>query len=99
LRELLSRNRLQKDELVSLIISTTPDITSFYPATALRLNEGFTAPLFSTLEPPIKGAAPLTVRFLLNVQTARKDFSPEYVYLRKAAKLRADLPDGSKGSL
>ena len=76
---------------VSLIISTTSDITAFYPARAVRESALVDVPLFSTLEPSIEGALPLCIRMLLTVSSKNKKQKAVPVYLGGAAALRPDL--------
>lgn len=62
--ELLAANGISAEDVTFIIISTTADLTEYYPATAIRLS-GCGAPLFSCLEPPIKGSLPHCIRILL----------------------------------
>lgn len=77
---------------VNLFITTTGDITSFYPARAVR-ESGLliNCPLFSALEPPIKGALAKCIRVMLTIDTEDKDFTAKHVYLHGAKSLRPDL--------
>ena len=77
---------------VNLFITTTADLTAFYPARAVResgLLDG--CPLFSALEPSIDGALGKCIRVMLTIETDAADFVPKHVYLRGAAVLRPDL--------
>ena len=76
---------------VSLIISTTSDITAFYPARAVRESGLIDVPLFSAQEPSIKGALPLCIRMMLTVTSENNEQKAEHVYLGGAATLRPDL--------
>lgn len=82
---------------VNLFITTTGDITAFYPARAVResgLLEG--CPLFSALEPPIEKSLEKCIRVMLIVDTADEKFTPQHVYLHGAKALRPDLIKDSK---
>ncbi|MBQ7227358.1 MAG: chorismate mutase [Clostridia bacterium] len=78
-------------ETVSIIISTTEDITAFYPARAIREAGVLPAPLFSCKEPSIDGALPLCIRVLVTVITNEENAEAKHVYLGKAKNLRKDL--------
>jgi len=80
--EILVRNSLSQEQIVSVQITSTKDITAYYPAAALRKN-GCAAPLFSALEPDIKDSLPLCIRFLFLAYGEK----PVPVYLRGAADL------------
>ncbi len=101
LEQIESRNDLKRDELVSVVFSSTSDIHSYYPATAAR-EAGFgTCSLFSAQEPDIDGGLALCIRVMLFVE---KNITPVHVYLRGAKTLRKDLAkinvaiDGPAGS-
>ena len=82
---------------VNLFITTTGDITAFYPARAVResgLLDG--CPLFSALEPPIENSLKKCIRVMLTVDTEEENFAPKHVYLHGAAALRPDLTEDKK---
>lgn len=87
---IVEQNKLSCDEIVSVILSTTDDITAAYPAKWIRL-AGCSAPLFSCLEPPIDGALPMCLRCLVTVN--RDDGTVKHCYLGGAKILRPDLAE------
>ena len=90
LEQIANRNSLKKDEIVSIVFSSTSDIHSYYPAKAAR-EAGFDGcSLFSAQEPDIEGGLALCIRVMLFVE---KDMKPHHVYLRGAKVLRKDLSD------
>lgn len=88
LSEIRKRNKINVEDIVCIMLSSTGDITSLYPAKAAR-ECGFVCPLFSSLEPPIKGSLPLCIRAMVLAET---DIAVP-VYLRGAAVLRRDLTE------
>lgn len=88
LSEIRKRNKINVEDIVCIMLSSTGDITSLYPAKAAR-ECGFVCPLFSSLEPPIKGSLPLCIRAMVLAET---DIAVP-VYLRGAAILRRDLTE------
>ena len=102
LDQIVSRNALKRDEILSIVFSSTSDIHSFYPAKAAR-EAGFTSSsLFSAQEPEIEGGLALCILAMLFVE---KNITPHHVYLRGARILRKDLSqkyniaiDGPAGS-
>lgn len=94
-REILERNSIQEDDIVSVIFSVTNDLSALNPATALR-NAGYgkTVSLFSTAEPFIEGYLPAVMRVLVTYYGSAK---PVSVYLNGAELLRPDL--GSPASV
>jgi chorismate mutase len=93
LREIMTRNELHEDDIISILFTATPDVTSMFPATALR-ETGFGAvPLLCAAEIAVPGSMPLCIRVLLHVSTARSRADMHHVYLHGASGLRDDLPD------
>jgi chorismate mutase len=93
MRELMERNGLVEDDIVSILFTATGDVRSIFPATAIR-EIGFGAvPLLCAAEIPVPGAMPLCIRALLHVYTERSREEMHHVYLHGAHALRDDLPD------
>ena len=90
---LMERNELVEDDIVSALFTATADVTSIFPATAVR-EIGFGAvPLLCAAEIAVPGAMPLCIRVLLHVHTTRTKDEIHHVYLHGAQGLRDDLPD------
>jgi chorismate mutase len=91
--QIMERNGLVEDDIVSAIFTTTGDVTSTFPATAIR-EIGFGAvPLLCAAEIAVPGSMPLCIRVLLHVQTTKAKNEIHHVYLHGAQGLRDDLPD------
>lgn len=90
LREVLERNALRPDDVVSAVFTVTGDLTAEFPAVAAREN-GFSAvPLLCAREMEVPGAMPRIVRVLMHYH-ATDDHRPQHVYLGEARRLRLDL--------
>jgi chorismate mutase len=89
---LMERNELVEDDIVSALFTATADVTSVFPATAVR-EIGFGAvPLLCAAEIAVPGAMPLCIRVLLHAYTTRTRDEIHHVYLHGAQGLRDDLP-------
>ena len=89
---LMERNDLAEDDIVSVLFTATADVTSIFPATAIR-EIGFGAvPLLCAAEIAVPGAMPLCIRVLLHVHTTKTRDEIHHVYLHGAQGLRDDLP-------
>ena len=102
LLELKKCNNLTTENIVAIIISSTPDIRSYYPAKAAREAGFYSSPLFSVAEPDIDGALKLCIRVMV---LAEIPAPAKHVYLRGATVLRQDITkiynialDGPAGS-
>ena len=92
MRRILERNELAEDDIVSVLFTATADVTSIFPATAIR-EIGFGAvPLLCAAEIAVPGAMPRCIRVLLHVHTTRTKDEMHHVYLHGAQGLRDDLP-------
>lgn len=102
LDELVKSNGIIKDEILSIVFSSTSDIHSFYPAKAAREAGYEGTSFFSAQEPDIQNGLHLCIRAMVFVE---KNIEPHHVYLRGAKGLRKDLTqiikvaiDGPAGS-
>lgn len=90
LREVLERNALRPEDVVSALFTVTGDLTAEFPAVAAREN-GFSAvPLLCAREMEVPGAMPRVVRVLMHYY-ANEDHRSQHVYLGEARRLRLDL--------
>jgi chorismate mutase len=92
MRELLSRNRLGVEDLVSCIFTLTEDLDAEFPAVAAREMGLSRVPLMCAREIPVPGALPRVVRVLVHCYPP-DGVEPQHVYLGDAATLRLDLQD------
>ncbi|HEY6473912.1 MAG TPA: chorismate mutase [Acidimicrobiales bacterium] len=93
MRELMASNDLVEDDIISVLFTATADVTSTFPATAIR-ETGFGAvPLLCAAEIAVPGSMPKCIRVLLHVNTTRSRAEMHHVYLHGAQGLRDDLPD------
>ena len=91
LRELLSRNAVVPDDVISVVFTATPDLSSEFPAVAARELGLAEVPLLCATEIAVPGAVPRCVRVLMHLNSARSRAELQHVYLRGARHLRDDL--------
>lgn len=89
--EVMERNHLSADELISIWFTATPDLTAEFPAYAARLLGLTDVPLICACEIAVPGAMPRVLRLLAHVETLIPRADLRHVYLRGAVKLRTDL--------
>lgn len=90
--EMLRRNGLRVDDLVSAIFTATPDLTADFPAVAAREVGLAQTPLLCAQEIPVRGAMPRCVRALMHCYLP-PGVGARHVYLHGARQLRLDLPE------
>jgi chorismate mutase len=93
LREMLERNAVELDDLVSLIFTTTPDLNAEFPAAAARAIGIAHVPLLCAQEIEVPGDVARCIRVLVHLYTDRDYASLRHVYLGEARQLRTDLPE------
>ncbi len=93
LDELFARNDLTNDDVISILITATPDIHSEYPATVARSWGLPDVPLIGAQEMDKPGGLPRCVRLLAHVHSERSKAEMRHVYLEGAKVLRNDLAD------
>lgn len=92
-QEMLRRNGLTSDDLISGIFTATPDIRSAFPALGARLLGLDDVPLLGAQEQDVEGGLPRCIRVLLHVQTELPRAAIRHVYLEGAVVLRQDLAE------
>ncbi|MFB1080826.1 chorismate mutase [Jeotgalibacillus sp. JSM ZJ347] len=92
LAEMIEKNHIDPEDTASVFISTTDDISSVFPAKALRQIEGWEyVPVMCMREIPVKDALPLCIRVMVHVNTKKKQKEIQHIYHHEAVKLRPDL--------
>jgi chorismate mutase len=90
--EMAKENGIVPEEIVSVIVSTTRDIESAFPAKAVRTIDGWKyVPVMCTHEMDVPGAMPLCIRILMHVNSDRAQKDIKHIYQNEAVKLRPDL--------
>jgi chorismate mutase len=91
LSALLERNRIEAEDLVSVMFTATEDLRSAFPAEAARRMGLGRVPLMCAQEIPVAGAMPSVVRVLLHFHSDAALADVVHVYLDGAESLRDDV--------
>jgi chorismate mutase len=89
--EVMARNGLIPDDVISVVFTATPDLTAEFPALAARKLGFADVPLLCAAEIGVPGAMPRVIRLLMHVETSKRRPELAHVYLRGAAALRLDI--------
>lgn len=95
LTEVLERNELRTEDLISIIFTMTADLRSEFPALAARHAGLTTIPLLCASEIPVPGSLGMCIRLMLHC-TVPRDRPIQHVYLRDARRLRPDLAEDAQ---
>jgi chorismate mutase len=79
-RELMERNALVSEAMVSCIFTLTDDLNAEFPAVAARRLGLDQVPLLCAREVPVPGSMPRVIRVLMHYH-AGEDHQPRHVYL------------------
>ncbi|HEY5304009.1 MAG TPA: chorismate mutase [Acidimicrobiales bacterium] len=91
LTTMLHDNDINIDNIISVLFTTSPDLTAAFPAAAAR-GIGFqTVPLICASEIAVPGAKSHCIRVMMHAYSARTRDEIRHVYLRDAQNLRDDL--------
>lgn len=92
LEELIAANQITDfEDIVSAIFTTTPDLTSTFPAEAARAIGMKQVPLLCASEIAVPKSLPKCIRVLLHVNTTKRQGEIQHIYLHEAKKLRPDM--------
>jgi chorismate mutase len=92
LEEMIEKNDINPENVASVLISVTEDITAAFPAKALRKFEGWSyVPVMCMREIPVPQALKLCIRIMLHLNTTKSQKEIEHTYLEGATVLRPDL--------
>jgi monofunctional chorismate mutase len=91
LEQIVERNWLETDEIISVWFTVTPDLTSAFPALAAREMGWVDTPLLCASEIPVPGSMPRCLRVLVEIEPRAPRPLDTHVYLRAAVALRPDL--------
>lgn len=90
MRELIDRNGLESERMVSCIFTSTQDLNAEFPAVAARKLGLDNVPLLCAQEIDVPGAMRSVIRVLVHY-LAPPGHEPSHVYLGDAQALRSDL--------
>jgi chorismate mutase len=92
LMDMLQRNDIVPDAIVSVFLTCTTDLNAAFPGYACRQFPGFDrVPLLGAQEMDVPGGLPMCLRILMQVNTDKTIDEIQHSYLGEAAKLRPDL--------
>lgn len=89
--EILTRNALDQEQIISVFLTSTPDLICAFPATAVRSMGLADVPLMCASEIAVPGALSHVVRVMMHVDTDLDRSQIRHAFLRGAQVLREDL--------
>jgi len=97
LNHIIAENVVKPEDICSVFVTVTADITATFPARAIRQMAGWElVPLMCSVEIPVENSLPLCIRLMMLVNTEKQQHEVNHVYLHGARILRPDIAQGSK---
>jgi chorismate mutase len=90
MRELIERNELEPEAMVSCLFTTTDDLDAEFPAAAARELGLDSVPLLCCREIPVPGSMPRVIRAMVHYY-APAGHTTAHAYLGATQELRSDL--------
>ncbi|HAQ07204.1 MAG TPA: chorismate mutase [Bacillus bacterium] len=91
-REAIAANGITANNVVSVFISATEDLTAAFPAKALRNIEGWTyVPVMCMKELSVPSSLEMCLRIMIHINTDIPQQEINHIYLEGAKVLRPDL--------
>lgn len=91
IKQIISKNSLKIEDIISIIFTVTDDLNAVYPAAAVRKMGIVDVPLMCVQEMKVPGSLEKCLRVMLHISTDRNKSEIEHVYLEGATVLRPDL--------
>lgn len=91
MQSLMQENKLQEEDLISIITTTTEDLTKVYPGKALREIGYNLTPILCMQEMKVESSSQKMIRLLVYVDGNMDKTQVKHQYLKKAKQLRPDL--------
>lgn len=92
LTKLIEYNQLDKEKIVHVIFTVSPDITADFPAKAARIGLGWDrVPMICAQEIDVPLEIKYCIRILITTYSHLQRDQIKHIYLQNATKLRPDL--------
>lgn len=92
LLRIIESNHVVPEDICSVFVTTTPDLTATFPARAIRQMPGWElVPLMCSLEIPVQPSLPKCIRLMVHINTNKSQREMKHVYLNEAVVLRPDI--------
>jgi chorismate mutase len=88
---ILEENNISRSDIVSVILTATPDLNAAFPAAAAREIGFESVPLLCAVEIDVPGALSKVIRSMVTVNTELESSEISHIYLGGAKALRKDI--------
>lgn len=92
--EIIARNNIKSEDIISAFFTVTPDLTAAFPAEAVRRMGLTDLPCLGAVEMAVPGAPKFCIRTMIHYYSGDPVKEIHHVYLREAQRLRPDRVQG-----
>lgn len=96
LEKMVAANNIQRQEMVSIIFTTTSDLDQEYPAVAARQLGYVNVPLMNYQELSVSDSLSKCIRIMIYINRTCSLDNIDHIYLKNAKSLRPDLVENRK---
>jgi chorismate mutase len=96
LEKIAEANRLEAEDIVSILLTATVDLNADFPAYAVRELGWTRVPVLCAQEIEVPNSMTRLVRVLLHVNTSKSQGEIKHQYLGETRSLRPDLSGGEE---
>jgi chorismate mutase len=93
LNEIVKRNQLEAEDIISAFFTTTVDLDAAFPAVGARQIGWTSVALMCGNEMHVSGSLEKCIRVLIHINTNKKNSELKHVYIKGAKVLRPDFQD------
>lgn len=91
LKKIVEDNKIEQDDIISIIFSVTKDLDAAFPAVGARQLGWTDIALMCTNEVDIPGSLRKCIRVMMHINTDKNNYEIKHVYLKEAKTLRPDI--------
>lgn len=92
IKEIIDKNKLDTDDIISIYFTMTKDLDKVYPAVAVREILNITdVPLLNFEEKYIEGSLKKCIRAMMYINSNKNKKDIKHIYLNKSKVLRKDI--------
>lgn len=91
LKKMTEDNKIEQDDIISVIFTMTKDLDAVFPAVAARQLGWTDVALMCTNEIDVPGSLKKCIRVLLHINTDKSNNEIRHIYLEGAKVLRPDI--------
>ena len=91
LKKMVEENKIETDDIISVIFTMTHDLNAGFPAAAARRLGWTDVALMCMNEIDVPGSLKKCIRILMHINTEKKNTDIRHIYLKEARELRPDL--------